>query len=284
MNIGTTIADLGSTSANEAQIDELSKYFRCARFGVDIQNSSQITRQKAQAIYAKSKGMRVIFLTSAPSVGGTGFTSTFSTNTFQPAVLDIAEWCEANGMDELTIANEEELRLGSGIADPFALVASHYKPLATAVKAVYSGIVSFCISNGAESWIFNITPGDVDRVGFNSYGDLAGSRCSDSSFRGRIARFKANANWGDRLYISEFNCDFNGTRFQTIAANDDGLTREIARKFEFIVDQGIEDIYPFCWKYSSGNDDFSMKKNDGSYRGFLNPLVTRNGRSFFVNL
>lgn len=281
MLMGTTIASLSSDALNLAQVGEVSQYFQRLRIFSSAASASNIAYQKQQALYAKAAGNYVIF----GCTPNTTVTASYWNNTYVALALELAAWAEANGMDEFSLANEEELRIdGVTIIDPYALVALYYKPLATQIRAVFSGEISFCISNGAEPWIENITPGDITKVGFNAYGDYSAGlgRCDPATFITRIGNLKSYANWADIAYMSEFNVDFSSTRFNTIAQDDNALEIEMGQKLKAIEDAGYEEAYPFCWIYAAGSQWFSMKKTDGSYREFMQVMSSVNKRPFLI--
>lgn len=278
MVYGTTLSDLGSDALNLAQVQEAGQFFDKFRIFASAADAAQTARQKTQALYAKAAGKQVIF---GYTPNTAGLTLSYFQGQYTTEAIALAQWCETNEIEEFSFANEEELRIdGVTIVDPYALVLK-YKTLATTLKAYYNGLLSFCLSNGSETWVSGIQPGDIDRIGFNCYGDYNSNygRCTYSTLVSRASTLYGYSQWRDLMYISEFNVDFSLTRFTTIAEDDRNLTIEVRRRLDAFKSIGLTEIIPFCWVYAAGSQRFSMKKTNGTYRDFLQ-VFTREGQRY----
>lgn len=245
---------------------------------------------RTNAILAKQKGFYVIYGCSA---NGVTLTST-NFATYQTAVLAEAAIAEQYGFDEFVEGNEEELRIdGTSIADCRALILARLDPLSTAIRAVYSGLISYNMSQGAETWILtkdanDILPGatgtyhwDIDKIGANVYGNMAGNTCTRSSFQSRINAFKNDSHWGSRYYISEWNTNYNTTKWAAEAAKPEIMAAEVANRLKIIQDEGVSSAYYFCWG-NSQEDYFAVNRGDNSLGLWFNPLSTNNKRWWFI--
>lgn len=95
---------------NLARLTELRKYVSKLRLVLpDYDDTSAVARTKAAVIQAKNLGFYVVYGTSSnPNNYPTRVITSRNIATFNAAMLDFAAWCEANGVDEMSIGNEEE--------------------------------------------------------------------------------------------------------------------------------------------------------------------------------
>lgn len=261
----------------ESSIDFLiANGFNNFRIVANAYDSSFVSWARGAASYAKSQGASVIYGCSA---SGVTLTASEFTNVYSALVLTEAAYAESIGVEQFTAGNEEELRIDhSTIVDPFALYNTYLKTLATQIKGVFSGLVDACISNGAEPWVQSVTPGNLDRIGFNVYGD-SGTR---ASFQSRIENFKAYANWGSRLYVSEYNTHYNSSSWTSQSANPEAMTIELAHRNEILEANNLIAAYHFCWRYSNSLNYFSLLQNDGTLGLWWNVIKPGNKRWFLT--
>lgn len=279
INFGNT-SNYSYTGSNSSDLDYLKSIGINKVRMVGCVNDATQAYHRSNSILAKSKGFYVIYGTSV----GWSLTLTSSNwSTYKAQVLAEAAIAEANGFDEFCFGNEEELHIDNDtIVDPYALYNTYMKPLSADIKSIYHGLVSFTISNGAESWIYSISMPNVDRLGFNCYGDKVGNTCTQSSFMSRILGVKNNAIWGNKIYISEWNTNFDGTLWTSESTKPEVMTLEIAARQAFLRDTIDRDAYFFCWSNDQSHL-FSAVMENGTLGNWFNPLSTNNKRHWFIN-
>jgi hypothetical protein len=144
------------------------------------------------AVFAKSKGFRVI-------VGGSWMTLTSDQlATYSTQVMQMASWAQTNHMDQFSLGNEQEYRLSGITNDQWVTFLTG---LATQVKTVFSGKVSYETSGDfADLWATK-NLGDIDLLGLNLY---CGYACNLNYLNENITAHGIN-----HVYISETNADMD---------------------------------------------------------------------------
>ena len=141
-------------------------------------DSSGIAAYKQAVLDAKAAGFYVVWGTNS---GGTGILTTHNFATFQNAVVTLATWAQANGLDELMIGNEE---MYHAKINPAASGVTASGTTATFVSALVHGLItgdSVTVQNAADSrynGVFTITV--VDTTTF-TYTIAAGATSPDTS-------------------------------------------------------------------------------------------------------
>jgi hypothetical protein len=179
--------------------------FNCVRLA--YQNFNNPSSEQG-ALDAKSLGMYVIL----GAEWGTFTQSQFSQ--YESEALMQFKWCQANGIQQCSLGNEQEYRL-SGVS--ISQWISDAKSIALAGKQLYSGTISYETSGDFTSdWIASGSLGAIDLWGTNLY---CGFSCNSSYLQSAINYFGV-----DHVYVSETGCDA-----QAIAScqNDAGRAAEI---------------------------------------------------------
>jgi hypothetical protein len=134
---------------------------------------------------------------------------------YENAAKQEAAWAQANGVTRFSLGNEQEYRL-NGVSQ--STWASDLRAIATAVRTVYSGTLSYETSGDfAQEWQ-NQSLGSIDYLGLNLYNSYYPSNAS-------ALQNEINAHGLSHVYISETNCDVINV---TARKNDTGLAAEVA--------------------------------------------------------
>jgi hypothetical protein len=178
-----------SASAIMAEIKAVKAAgFNCIRLAYMNFNNSY---SEQGALDANSLGMYVIL----GAEWGTFTQSQFSQ--YESEAITQFKWCQANGIQQCSLGNEQEYRL-SGISS--AQWISDAKQIALAAKAVYGGTISYETSGDFTSdWTSGGTLGDVNLLGLNLY---CGYTCNANYLQEAINAFGIS-----HVYVSETGCD-----------------------------------------------------------------------------
>lgn len=177
----------------------------------------------------QSEALALHFLANGinPILGGDwGTLNSSQLVTYDQEVLEEAQWAQANGIPELGVGNEEELRL-NGIT--IAQWAQNLVTLSNQVRAVYSGHVSYSLDADYLSQYEAAVPKGTPLIlGLNSYDDPQGLQAQIQS---------AIATWGaSNVEVTEWNCDIpNVPQCQT----DSGLANYVAQDLSFLKTMGV---------------------------------------------
>lgn len=178
-------------------------------------------------------------------------------NTISSTVVTEAQKAAARNFDEFIIDNEAYGRI-SGLTNYF----TKYGALATAVKAVFTKKRTICESeNYINNWIGQTigsgTFADLDYLGMNCYG----GNNTESGFRFFLLNLLTCwNNFGTKSYISEFNL-YTSQPYSGLKGN------QIYDFTKFKVDKifSIGFTRAFFFSYTSPNDEFAVKKADGTF-------------------
>lgn len=147
------------------------------------------------------------------------------------------------------------------------------KMLATEVQAVFSGEVTYSVSQGYETYWTSITPGtDLDTIGLDIYGQN-GARDSFADFKSLLDAMFAVFN--TQMYISEFN--IHASWSSSLASGmgptnigfDIAYADEVMKRLNYIRTLGLEKAYFFsAWNASaSENNAFTAWYNTNRTTG-----------------
>lgn len=161
----------------------------CLRLSYMGFNNAQ---SEALALVAKADGFRVI-------LGGDWGTMTVAQEpTYTAEALQQAKWAQANAIPQMSIGNEQEYGL-KGLSD--AQWATYITGLATQVKTIYSGQVSYETSGDFANIWAKQSLGGLDLLGLNLY---CGESCNASYLNENI-----KAHGISHIYVSETNDDMS---------------------------------------------------------------------------
>jgi hypothetical protein len=181
----------------------------CVRIAYDGWNNPDL---EAVALLAKSKGEYVVF------GGDWGDLDPSQLNDYTAQVLKEANWAEDNKIDQFSLGNEQEGRLNGMTKYQWV---TFVKSLATKVKEVYGGKISYEINgNDADFWATQ-TRGDIDLLGFNLY---CGHGCNKEYLQENI-----DAHGVDHVYVSEINADMDTGDYENDTAHADELKADLIR-------------------------------------------------------
>lgn len=243
-------------------------------------NDSDISEWKAVAKAFHDSGFYVEWGVSLSYPDGV---TSATWNAYATGVKAAALVCQnENICDEFGLGNEIELHHDESISD--ATIRSNLRTLATEVQAIYTiGPVSYQVSQGASltGWINDNDLGNLDLLGLNTYGVWTNSRYINRAYQSSIS--SAYTAFGEKLYLSEFNLDYDNTRFQSIPENIALTETRIMQKY--IKDSGITRAQLYQWRgwKDTTDSDFNLKMINGDYKLAWNALANNNGRQFFIN-
>lgn len=222
-----------------------------------------IELRKIEVQHALAKGMDVIW-----GVCGIDLTAVTWLD-YKAKVLEIAAWAEANGLKHFLLGNEEESSIDGTTLDLDQLIIN-LKDLATEVKLIYTGEVSYSLS-GDISYPERVTKwaaagkGDMDTIGLNVYHN------SITATWWRTAIDTLYAAFGEDLYLSEFAP--NATSLDTYSTDEDIQASATLEMLNYSYNKGILKAYFFNYL----SDNFGARKNDGTYRKLWEVLKRENG-------
>ncbi|MDE2100932.1 MAG: hypothetical protein KGL39_27040 [Patescibacteria group bacterium] len=223
-----------ATSYNMTQVSQdlsiLSQAkINCLRLSYMGWNNLQ---SEALALYAKSKGFRVI-------LGGDWGTLTPSQlSSYQSQVLTEAQWAQTNHIDQLSLGNEQEYRLSGLTKDQWV---SFLQSLASQVKQVYSGQVSYETSGDFASYWATKSLGSIDLLGLNVY---CGYDCNANDVNINIQAHGIN-----HVYISETNADMSTGNYN----NDSTHASEVSGDTVKLLNLGVP-LYFFTFSTCNNAD------------------------------
>lgn len=158
--------------------------------------------------------------------------------------------------------------------------------LATDVKSVFSGIVSYtfaCFGSYPGNWI-NSGKGNLDLLGANVYGNygISSGSYNPSNYRTNIPLLQDA--FGDEWYISEFNVEATTANFN--AMPEARKEEELEAMHRFIRESGVSKAFLYQYRaFQDGdsNDSFFLRYNNGRFRRAWNAIATNNGRRIYLD-
>ena len=197
--------------------------------------------------------------------------TTWTTTSSQ--IQTIAAWANSVGLSELCISNELEASESQGtLTDAYGKIIA----LASTIKGLYPSLkISSSLTQDQTSKTYNqlfesvygtYGIGSLDRLGYNSYGDVIGTPAQNLAFvQTRINLMLPLL--GSNLYISECNLPY--TWPFTISSSDQET--ELAAKFAYFDSINI-DYYFFCYSWTLNNDYYGLLQTNGQYRSWFGAL------------
>lgn len=230
----------GGSSFNQTVVDAdmaylYSKGVRYIRVAMTSANyATNVADTKSVALRAKAAGMYVIWgLTVQNPITPTNWTA------YKAAWDANASWANANGIDEFSLGNEEELH-NDDISPTDTTIRSDIRAGATTLKASYPSLnLSYQSSGGSshESTWVSEGKGGLDRIGFNEYDTI-------NNFTSRLATLYAG--FGSNVDITEWSSLTLG--IADWSGDSRRFAREISDRFKIIKDSGIGRAYYFTYK------------------------------------
>ena len=227
------------------------------------ENTTWLANSKTAVISAVGKGADVIWGVSA----GTTLTSSNWAD-YRIAVLNAAQWAQANRVFEFQLGNELEGMIDDTTLTVTKLIAN-LKSLATEVQAIFTnGNISYsCWQVFIDDWI-TAGKGDIDILASNIYmgGD---GYYGGNKWKTDITKL-VNAFGSNGTYITEFNLSWSSL--------DDYSTDEviqavgIAGMIKYFKVSGIKRALYFAWK-DDGEFRFGALKADDNYRLLWNQAL-----------
>jgi hypothetical protein len=243
----------------------LSNGFTEGRDLRDYLDTTNVAASKAAVIAATAKGIKCIWgVSSNPTV-----ITASNWVDFRAAILDAAQWAQANGVYEFQLGNEEECHV-DGTTMTVAQIIINLKSVATEVKEIFTnGNVSYsCWQNTIDDWVA-VGKGDIDILASNVYIG-GGGYYSGKEWKSRITNL-VNAFGVDGTYISEFGPSYSSLDDYS---TDEAVQAEgLAEMIEYIKASGMTRAFYFCYIDMSWLLDFGARKTDGTYRQLWNQAL-----------
>lgn len=235
----------------------------------------------ACAGYFASRGFYVIWGQTNVSSGRGSSEATW--DAYVTSVMANAALSESYKISEFQIGNEMHYRI-DGTTLTQAQLRNKLRSLATQVKGVFSGVISysFDVNGEGENWISE-GKGDIDKIGFNYYNEWTSGRYMWYTGVNPILPLLV-AEFSDSLYLTEYNLDSDSDRTLSIPA--DIKIREFRTLYKIIKDSGVSSAYIFQysgWK-SESDDGFCMRLVNGSFSNSWDIIKTDNRRRTFFNV
>ncbi|HSZ67032.1 MAG TPA: hypothetical protein VK825_12575 [Xanthobacteraceae bacterium] len=209
---------------------------RCLRIAYNGFNDVQA---EALARFAKTRGFYVI------SGGEWGQLDVAQLPQYRAQVIQQAKWAQANGIDQLSVGNEQEDRL-SGIS--LTRWANEVVALAADVRGVFFGTVSYeAPATYADEWA-KANIGSLDLLGLNTY----------YGYERNAAALAENveAHGASRVYISEINCNLSE---RPLCATDAGLAAEMKEDLLRLIRENPQTaFYVYTWRAVGRDAAFSL--------------------------
>ncbi len=221
---------------------------KCIRLAYQGQNSAET---QTLAFIAKSQGFYVI-------IGNTfGVMQATDYPRYDAGVLAQARWAQSYQIDQLSLGNEQEYRLSDITQQEWA---DHLRTLATQVRAVYSGKISYETSGIFTYWNSQ-TLGDIDLIGLNLY---CGFACNENFLRNAIKGLGVS-----HVYVSETNADMDTGLYE-----NDGAHAEEVKQDALVLHRDFPSTPLYFFAFSA-NGDLGVPRHWGIYNGarLMQPLT-----------
>jgi len=240
------------------------------------QDTAWLEASKAKVITAVTAGARVIWGVSSNSFDNPDYTITAENwPDFRAAILDAAQWAQANGVYEFQLGNEEGLHI-DGTTMTLDQLITNIKSVATEVKAIFTnGNISYsCYQDFISDWIA-AGKGDIDIMALNIYREWGAHNAIPwkSKIDNMVSAFGT-----DGTYITEFGLHTDG--LENYSTDEAVQAVAIAEMIEYIKASGIERAIYFFWR----GDDFGAMKADGTYRLLWNQALLNSGSIKFATV
>lgn len=217
---------------------------------------------KQLVIDAKNAGYHVM---SGITAGAEADISASYTGWLNSGIVAYAQWAQAHNVDEFQIGNEEDWNCfinGAFTAKTPTQIRNDVKSKVAAVRAVYSGVISYATAEGMlDDWISEGI-GGLDKIYFNVYDTL-------TNFN--LIVNKIVTNFGAKGGISEWSAQHP---FPFLGMTEAQYATEIANRNQIIFNSGISSAYLFTWKIGGGDDwGFSDQSGHLHQPAFSNAFV-----------
>ena len=265
------------TSDFDEHIDDLlANGFTELRIDIpDYQDTLWLAQSKAAVKRAVAKGVKVIWGVSSNALNNTDYTITAKNwSTFRQAILDAAQWAQANRVFEFQLGNEEEFHV-DGDTMTEAQIITNLKSVATEIKAIFTrGKVSYsCAHNYISEWIAT-GKGNIDILASNVY---MGGTTFDDTWKTEID-YLVNAFGADSTYITEFNLSYRGLDYYS--TDETVQAAALTEMIEYIKASGMTRAFYFCYQ----SDNFGALKTDGTYRLLWNQALLSSESAKFATV
>jgi hypothetical protein len=200
-------------------------------------NGFNDVQAKALARFAKTRGFYVI------SGGEWGQLDVAQLPQYRAQVIQQAKWAQANGIDQLSVGNEQEDRL-SGIS--LTRWANEVVALAVDVRGVFFGTVSYEVpATYADEWA-KANIGSLDLLGlYYGYARNAAALAEN-----------VEAHGASHVYISEINCNLSE---RPLCATDAGLAAEMKEDLLRLIRENPQmAFYVYTWRAVGHDAAFSL--------------------------
>jgi hypothetical protein len=199
-------------------------------------NGFNDVQAKALARFAKTRGFYVIS-------GEWGQLDVAQLPQYRAQVIQQAKWAQANGIDQLSVGNEQEDRL-SGIS--LTRWANEVVALAVDVRGVFFGTVSYEVpATYADEWA-KANIGSLDLLGlYYGYARNAAALAEN-----------VEAHGASHVYISEINCNLSE---RPLCATDAGLAAEMKEDLLRLIRENPQTaFYVYTWRAVGHDAAFSL--------------------------
>lgn len=266
-NMGMNIGQYQQSGAahSSAHLDELwnlgVRKLRVASGDPDF--SAGVTACRNLALAAKAMGFYVIFVFSGDDATDANW------STISDQITSFADWANTNGIDEINMCNELDYRQTT--AGVLTNSVDKQIALATTLISTYpSLVISTAIAQSSmdylgapDGWIEQASA--VNTLGLKITYNVYGDNGDFEQFKDRIDDLLAV--YPD-LRISEWNVNASWNAFPSSEVEQNARIQE---KFDFLVLRNLEHYF-FTWNWNHQNDQFSLKKADGTLRSWKNVL------------
>lgn len=219
-------------------------------------NAADVALSKENVIRMVQNGFNVIFgLSSSDTLTAANW------GDYEAAILDAAAWAEANGVYEFQIGNElEQVNDGTTLTD--IQLVENLKALATSVKAVYNGLVSYATYVPAiNEGIWVAGKGDLDILSLNIY--------YSETWKTFLNSFVNT--YGSDNTLSEFS--LSNISLDTYSTDEKTQADALEEMIKYIENIGISRAYFY---YFRSNLFGALKEDDITYRKIWNVLADAN--------
>ncbi len=207
---------------------------RCLRI---VYNGFNDVQAEALARFAKVRGFYVI------SGGEWEQLDAGQLPQYRAQVMQQAKWAQANGIDQLSVGNEQEERL-TGIS--FSRWANEIVAMAADLRAFFYGVVSYESSGYfVDDWP-KVNIGSLDLLGLNLYNGYA--------FNAHGLQENIDAHGVGHVYMSETNCDL-----MHVCHTDEELATEMKGDLLRLISEFPQTgFYLYTWRQAGAAAAFSM--------------------------
>lgn len=230
-------------------------------YGLD---QNDVNNLKRLAIAAKQQGFYVQFGITA---GSDPDVNTYYNQWLSTDVISMAQWAQANRIDEFAIGNEEDWYCE--ILDAFTAktpkeIRDDVRAEALKVRAVYSGSIVYADAEGTlDDWIKEGI-GSLDRIYFNVYDSLPNFQ----SVVDKIAQHFGAAHGG----VAEWSAEHGYNDLTQAGMTPQQYAQQIADREKILMQSGMPS-YLFTLRMAAGGDDWGFILPDGTKRPGLDEFL-----------